>query len=207
MKIGLVSATKEEVIPLLERFESQENIDFIVTGAGIPATIMSLTERIMTVKYDLLINVGIAGAFKYDIQLGDVFEVVTDTFGDLGAETKDGSILTLNELGLNAATYSSDGFYNGTQSFSLPEAKAITVNQCHGESSSIVRAQRKFGAELESMEGAAFMMVCNYFKIPLYTQIRSVSNYVEPRNKLKWNIPLAVQTLNEAVEKILLQYA
>ena len=45
------------------------------------------------------------------------------------------------------------------------------------------------------MEGAAFFYVCLQEKIP-FLQIRSISNYVEKRNKSNWNIPLAIDNLN-----------
>jgi futalosine hydrolase len=34
-------------------------------------------------------------------------------------------------------------------------------------------------------------------------QIRSISNYVELRNKENWNIPLAINNLNIELEKII----
>ena len=52
------------------------------------------------------------------------------------------------------------------------------------------------------MEGAAVFKVCNFFNTPCI-QLRSISNYVEKRNKKKWNIPLAIQNLNFEVERII----
>ena len=53
-------------------------------------------------------------------------------------------------------------------------------------------------AHVESMEGAAVLFVCNWLGIPCY-QIRAISNYVEPRDSFKWNIPLALENLKETV--------
>jgi futalosine hydrolase len=52
------------------------------------------------------------------------------------------------------------------------------------------------------MEGAAFHFVCLREEIP-FMQIRVVSNYVEPRNKNSWNIPLAIANLNDFLRKYL----
>jgi futalosine hydrolase len=46
------------------------------------------------------------------------------------------------------------------------------------------------------MEGAAFMFSCKLHK-NRHIQIRSVSNYIEDRDVAKWDIPLAVQNLNQ----------
>jgi futalosine hydrolase len=52
------------------------------------------------------------------------------------------------------------------------------------------------------MEGAVVLYVCNWFGVPCF-QIRAISNYVESRDSAKWNIPLALEKLNDAVFGIL----
>ena len=52
------------------------------------------------------------------------------------------------------------------------------------------------------MEGAACMMVCQKFNIPSL-QIRSISNFIEERNKEKWNLSLAIKNLNFEARKII----
>jgi len=46
------------------------------------------------------------------------------------------------------------------------------------------------------MEGAAVFYACKRENIDCL-QIRSVSNYVEPRNKENWQIGLAIRNLND----------
>jgi futalosine hydrolase len=46
------------------------------------------------------------------------------------------------------------------------------------------------------MEGATFFYICSGEKIP-FLAIRSISNRVEPRDKNKWNIPVALNNLSE----------
>jgi len=46
------------------------------------------------------------------------------------------------------------------------------------------------------MEGAAVLYCCEQLGIPCL-QIRSVSNYVEPRNRNNWEIALAISNLNK----------
>ena len=52
------------------------------------------------------------------------------------------------------------------------------------------------------MEGAAFLFCCMKENIPC-VQIRSISNFVEKRNKDNWNIPLAIENLHKEIIKIL----
>ena len=48
----------------------------------------------------------------------------------------------------------------------------------------------------ESMEGAALHYVCLMEQVP-FAQVRCISNYIEPRNRKAWDIPIAVGNLNE----------
>ena len=78
----------------------------------------------------------------------------------------------------------------------------MTVNKVTGTKSSIASLQQDYDVDLETMEGAAFYYCCNLHRIEA-AQIRAVSNYVEPRNKNNWEIPMAIEALNAvAVEMI-----
>ena len=46
------------------------------------------------------------------------------------------------------------------------------------------------------MEGAAFFASCKRAGGD-FIQIRAISNYVEKRDKSKWQMPLAIQNLND----------
>ena len=76
------------------------------------------------------------------------------------------------------------------------------MNTVHGNMASIEKVIKKYKPEIESMEGAAFFYVCEKENIPSI-QLRAISNYVERRNKDNWNIPLALQNLKLALEKLL----
>ena len=80
--------------------------------------------------------------------------------------------------------------------------KSITVNTVHGCEERISKTEARFHPQLESMEGAAFFYACKTAKVPC-VQIRSISNYVERRNKTSWNIPLAIHNLNIEILKLL----
>ena len=97
------------------------------------------------------------------------------------------------------------GVLSNTQelySLSYPKVSAITVNTVHGSPQRIAKTQARLNPQIESMEGAAFFYACKTLKVPC-VQIRSISNYVELRNKDAWNIPLAVQHLNQEILSLL----
>ena len=54
----------------------------------------------------------------------------------------------------------------------------------------------------ESMEGAACMFACQEANVPC-VQIRSISNFVEKRNKSKWDITMAITNLNKELQKFI----
>jgi futalosine hydrolase len=77
----------------------------------------------------------------------------------------------------------------------LPNAKGVTVNTAHGNIISIDKFISRTKADVESMEGAAFLFACNQTKTKCL-QLRAISNYVEKRDRSKWNIPLVIESLN-----------
>lgn len=214
----IVSATEFEILPLLdylndnwelksEVYESETiAIHVLVTGVGMVATTFTMASFLAHQKIDLAFNFGIAGAFNRAFKLGEVYHVQSDCFADLGIELPSGQFQDLFQLDLmdeNQAPFINKKLYSplATTSF-LPSATALTVNKVTGTESSIASLQRDYDVDLETMEGAAFYYCCNLHRIEA-AQIRAISNYVEPRNKNNWEIPLAIEALNAvAVEMI-----
>jgi futalosine hydrolase len=52
------------------------------------------------------------------------------------------------------------------------------------------------------MEGAAFFYACARVELASI-QLRAISNWVEPRNRDAWNIPLAISNLNQSLAQLL----
>lgn len=213
MNLLIVSATEFEILPLLEHlkanYKNKENRRFfsnkidiyiLVTGVGPVHTTFALATFLAKGQIDLALNLGIAGAFNRQLNLGDVVQVSSDQFADVGVEEANSSFTDLFDMQLtdrNEAPYINGKLYapNADANF-LPTASAITVNKVHGTTNSIEKIQTKYPVDIESMEGAAFFYSCLQHQLNCL-QIRSISNYVEPRNKDNWNIPLAIDNLNQ----------
>tara|TARA_B100000780_G_C21075929_1_gene433101 strand:+ start:157 stop:819 length:663 start_codon:yes stop_codon:yes gene_type:complete len=220
MKTLLVSATHLELKPFIERAEKVTCIsdklsgykingidfDILCTGVGMVATAFHLGFSLANSNYNRVINVGIAGAFDKSIPLGSVVEIIEDQFPEMGAE--DGanflSLLDLKLIQKDDFPFQSGLLYNQQSIWNLsyPKVKAITVNTGHGSKEKISRTENCFNPQVESMEGAAFFYACKSAKIPCI-QIRSISNYVERRNRSSWNIPLAIKNLNAEILNLL----
>lgn len=211
MRILLVVATVFEVAGFIAYSKSQtrHNFKVLVTGPGMIKTTWALTDLLAGGEdiYDLAINAGIAGSFDPDIITGTVVEVVQDVFADFGAE--DGTaFLEASTINLSAPDEFPfrSGLLNSLHSFqpllmNYQPVKGITVNTVSGHDETIKRRLSLFGAQTESMEGAAFFYCCLQKELPCL-QIRAISNLVEKRNKENWNINLAVNNLNAELIKI-----
>jgi len=220
MKILIVSATLlevklladelefiEETTHLLRKYRLQENeIDILVTGIGSTFTAFHLTNTLRDNKYQFVVNIGIAGSLTNELSIGDVVEVISDEFADLGIE-KENEFLTLFESGfMDSNEFPFErGMVKSTETngfIQLKKVRGITTNKSHGKAASITEIKSKFSAQVESMEGAVVFYVCNWLGVSCF-QIRAVSNYVEPRDSAHWNIPLALERLNASVLEVL----
>jgi len=226
MRILFVAATEEEVGSLKSEVGGQKNIELsksdpdshrdeiskseiLVTGVGMVATAFTLGRHLAVNKYDLVVNLGIAGSFDRNIALGEVLEITEDSLAELGAEDDD-EFLSIEKLGFGESTYypttKISNLYNLFNTFNLKQATAITVNTVHGSEVSIKKVADRLNPQLESMEGAAFFYACKQINVPCL-QIRAVSNYVEKRNRDNWNIGLAIKNLNTFAIDFLKLYA
>ncbi|HSN10431.1 MAG TPA: futalosine hydrolase [Hanamia sp.] len=204
MNLLIVAATRFEIEPLIQL---NKKADILITGAGIPATIYHLTQKLLTENYDIAIQAGIAGTFSDKLALAEVVLVKEDTFADLGIEEK-GKMQTLFETGFlekDAFPFTNGWLLNqhpALEKSSLPLAKAITINKISDNEVQNKLMQQKFAAEVESMEGAAFHYVCLQQKIN-FLQIRSISNTVGERDKSKWKMKTSIENLNKELIKII----
>jgi futalosine hydrolase len=217
MDILLVAATAPEVSPLVERlrlapgsrsgnaegFVAGNRVEVLLTGVGMTATAYRLGRRLAQRYFDLVLNLGVAGAYPGRFDTGDLCHVTVEMFGDLGAQ--DGpDFLDLFQLGLadrHEFPYLDGKLANALDPppgplADLPRATGLTVNTVHGEEHAIARSMTRFGADVETMEGAALFYTCICEK-QAFAEVRAISNRVERRNRERWNLPLAVQQLRD----------
>jgi futalosine hydrolase len=202
MKILVVAATEMEIAPFAAK-NTFANV--LITGVGAPACMYALTKHLLQNEYDFVIQAGIAGTFKNQYPLGQTFVVKIDLFADLGIQEKD-QFFTLFEKNFvheDALPNTKGMLVNSIENyFSLNPVKAITVNTVSDSLAQTELYKKKYEADIESMEGAAFHYVCLQEKIP-FLQIRSISNFVGERVKTNWKMKEAIDNLNENLIRII----
>ncbi|PIF06397.1 MAG: futalosine hydrolase [Draconibacterium sp.] len=216
MKILIVAATWMEVKLLVDEMEYIDEkshflkqfrlgdtiIDILVSGIGVVFTTFHLANALRDDSYRLVLNIGIAGSLTRDLAIGELVNIVSEEFADLGIE-KEEEFLTLFETGfLDANEFPfENGLLKATESDGLitfKKVRGITTNKSYSRKSSVADLKGKFNAQVESMEGAAVFYVCKWLGVPCF-QIRAISNYVETRHSAEWNIPLALDNLKKNI--------
>jgi len=223
MRLLIVSATSLEIKPLLAelgrgralqyhvtRYSYKHfQIDVLITGVGMVPTAVFTSMVLGKYRYDAVINAGICGSFNRDFPLGKVLNITSDSLPETGAEDGehflsiiDLKLLDQDEFPFSGGKLINDSVFESALINALTESTGVTVNTVHGNAENIDLFLRRQQVDTESMEGAAFMFSCKLHKIR-HLQIRSVSNYIEDRDVTKWNIPLAVQNLNQFLLSLL----
>lgn len=203
MNLLIVAATEAET-GLLRQYLTQQpdnNVTLLITGVGMLATAYTLTKHLQHHKYDLVIQAGVGGSFDRSIPLGSLIFVTSDRYGDLSAEDHD-KYIDIFDMGLidkNLHPHSDGRLMTPLseihKKIALPHASGLTVNTVSGNEQTIARRAAQYGCAVESMEGAAFHYVCLQEGVT-FAQVRTISNYVIPRDKSQWQIKDAIINLN-----------
>ncbi|MCL6523321.1 MAG: futalosine hydrolase [Thermoflavifilum sp.] len=187
------------------RFQGHD-IVIKITGVGAVLTTFTLTRILHEMKPNLVIQAGVAGSYVRGFTPGRVVAVARDYLADWGAEDHD-DFLDVFQLGLvqpQAFPFQAGWLVNPHVERlainRLSIVSAITVQTTSGSESTIAFRRTRFHADIETMEGAAFHYVCLMLQLP-FLQIRSISNFVEPRDKSRWHMQEAIQRLNETLQE------
>jgi len=212
MRLLVVAATSAEVAPLTEQLSQADRfaaraargttIDLLVTGVGMVATAARVATALAAHRYDAALNLGVCGSFDRGRPLGSVVHVTADSFPELGVE--DGArfvnAVAVGLVGPNDPPFTDGVLLNRTYPAwpalaTLPAVTGVTVNTVHGHEPSIEALEERCHAEVETMEGAAFLYACLLAGVPC-AQVRSISNYVERRDRAAWRLTDAIAALN-----------
>jgi futalosine hydrolase len=183
-------------------------IHLLVAGVGVFNTLYELKNRSDKFSYSLIIQAGIGGSYQKNKPLGKVYYMASERFGDIGMEQKDGSFTSIFETSLidkNLFPFKDGVLINpgATLAKFLPVAQGITLNTVTGTQVKAEKIIEKYPeVEIENMEGASFFYVCLKENIP-FMSLRSISNYVEDRNKEYWKMEEAIESLNKTVTDLL----
>lgn len=210
MRMLIALATENEVLPQFRKSHGEfytvdvcNNIktDILITGPGAVPTAFALTRY--SGNYDFIFNAGIAGSFTPELPIGSVVLVESDAFADYGVDDN-GTFIHLDSLpfaspkGIKLGTMACP--YLENIDVGLPRVRGVTVSFASGSADRISFLRNRWSAQLETMESAAVFYVCLSLGVP-FVCLRAISNIVEPRNRHKWQIDLAVERLWEEIAR------
>lgn len=215
MKLLVAAATTLEIEPFLSHLAynfDQDNdevfrkgkleIFVCITGIGTMLTTFRLMEGLNVFNPHFCLQAGIAGAYNRTLELGDVVMVREEVMADLGIEDADGfkDVFDLKLMSPVQKPFIHKKLINPFQDFPMkldkPLVSGLTVNTVSGTDATISSREEHYNCDVESMEGAAFHYVCLAKGFP-FLQVRSISNYVEPRNRDNWKMEEAIANLNK----------
>jgi futalosine hydrolase len=217
LRILVISATSTENrfatgldikggIPVKAKGSLNHDVDVLVTGIGAVPTAFALTRCVQ--QYDLVVNIGIAGSYKSDIPVGSVVCVKEDAFGDYGVDDR-GAFRSLSEMRLTADVMPSQDeiLVNPWINFEFPKfkvplVKGLTLSTASGSKDRIDQINKRWHADIETMESASVFYVCKLMGIR-FIGFRAISNMVEPRDKSKWEMAKAINNLDAEVRNFI----
>jgi futalosine hydrolase len=211
MRVIITASTVGEWMPTFVQLnklytgESERlKVQFYQSGVGMLSSAVAFTRLALEDKPDLVIQIGIAGAFNKKLALGKVVVVNEEILGDIGVE-EDGNWKDIFDLKLEKSSCHPfekrklpNPWLSKYNLLKLPEVNAISVNEISTNKQRIEVLSKKYKPTIETMEGAALHYVCRETNIP-FLQIRSISNYVGERDKSKWKINHSIEQLNKTV--------
>src|SRR5690606_34630523 len=129
-----------------------------------------------------------------------------DTLSEFGVEDNE-HFCSVETIGLAQSQFQERLFLEDMTLIStLKQVRGITVNTVHGNDASIQTIQARLGPHVESMEGAAVFHAAWAYELPCL-QIRAISNFIERRDRNKWQIEHALEILNSWFSQFLKSYS
>lgn len=214
MNVLIVSATHSESEKIAFHVFDQHLIRVAVTGIGMTNTAYQLTKLLTKETFDLVLNIGICGSYGRSRRIGDVVHVKEEIFSEIGATDTNGHLLDLKKMDFKHFSKDGEDYFNRIvnpnklsdffdyNSGRVNDVKSLTVNTVNGDTGRIEHMKSLYDPDIENMEGGAVACVCLQEGIP-YFEFRSISNYVEPRDTAKWNIPLACAKIQDFIIEFL----
>jgi futalosine hydrolase len=167
-----------------------------------------------------LIVFGIGGAYPASgARIGDVAIARYEIAGDEGVLTHDGfkdteyigiPLLKTASSGIFTTYPAAEPLVDLARSVLRAQPPAgevhtgpfVTLSTCTGTLDRARELEQRYGGLCENMEGAAAAHVAIAHGVP-WLEVRGISNIVEDRDLVKWDIPRAARTVQQAVIRIL----
>ncbi len=185
----------------LGAFAARPNVKVLAGGVGPVEAAIATSRMLARGDFAAVVNAGIAGAFRGDARIGQAVLVTHETFADFGLE---GDVpLTLpGGATLMGDVVADPHLIARCASLGLARVRGLTVTQTTTSDATAARLQRRYGAEVESMEGFAVLRAATVATIPAI-EVRGISNYVGERANSEWNFAAGARAAVAALDGVL----
>lgn len=205
----LKEAKQGEIIRVEEDFLVA---DILITGISVVNSVFFLTRVLAKKRYELVINIGIAGTFTRDkFNLGEIVICKREVWAELGVE-KEG-VVERNLLNFPLYQNNKVSIQNSldllvedslnllTKKINYPLVNSLTVSTVTGSKTRANLLKEKFLVDIENMEGFGLAYTCFLFNTP-FLEIRSISNVVGSRSRKEWDLVRAFEALRNLFEEM-----
>ena len=190
-----------------------KRVVFGISGMGKANAAHAVTILIEKFSPSCIINFGIGGGYPSSgLEVGDIAVALKEVYADEGVLLKDG-LHSLEVTGIPLLKIRGRRYFNefpvdkGLSRLAVKASASIahcgsgvflTVSACTGTRKRAGELIGKFDPLCENMEGAAIAHICRLYGIP-FVEMRGISNFVDDRDKGKWDIALAAENCQKAV--------
>jgi futalosine hydrolase len=179
--ILVVCAMREE----LRDFVPSEHVRVIDVGVGPVEAAVTTARTLASAPFAAVVNAGIAGVFRGRGAVGDAFAVASEALADFGLEG--GAPLALPGGARLVDRVDADaGLVARCAAAGLRIGRGLTVAQVTTTDATAARLERRYDADVESMEGFAVLRAAADAGIPA-VEVRGISNYVGDRARSEWD--------------------
>jgi futalosine hydrolase len=148
----------------------QHEVDVCETGYGLFQSTYKVTKALAQKKYHLALKMGYCNAYKPELQIGDMVNVIKDKPASPLFNNRD-----IYEAGLMSADsfpHFKEAFINMNNSYMnvlMPYKKVVSVTVAdYGETSSYGSRREKYKADVETTDGLGFVYPCMSERQPFY---------------------------------------
>jgi hypothetical protein len=149
-------------------------IDVCETGYGLFQTSYKITKTLTQKRYHLALKASFCNAYRQELNIGDVVNVIKDKPGDVGIEFADGfkDMYDLKLTDVESFPHFKGAFINMNNSYMnvlMPFKKvvSVTVNQ-YADVTTYEAKREKYKADIETGDGLGFVYACMYERQPFY---------------------------------------
>ena len=220
----IVASVAQELAPLVDELEAPRSVAvgrrpasegelmgrevcLVECGIGKAAAAATLAAALETRPISCVLGIGVGGAYSgAGLSPRDVAIASEEIFADEGVETPAGwqgyEAFVVSSGAQNRIALDGELVERARHVVDAAVGPFATVSTCSGTEIAARRLAKRWGALIESMEGAAWALVARRYEVP-FLELRAVSNLAQDRDVKTWDLTGAIAALATAALEVL----